>query len=64
MRDVPAVHLSQETVEGLTQHMFKLRSVWMMSAHQKLNTDERRMLMEAIEAVDAALEDADTDEDH
>jgi hypothetical protein len=42
--------------------MFKLRSIWMMSAIQKLNSDERRMLMEAIEAVDAALEDAD-DED-
>jgi RNA polymerase-interacting CarD/CdnL/TRCF family regulator len=47
--------MNSDEVETLERHAAILRSIWMMSEHRPLNVDERRMLMEAIEAIDTVV---------
>jgi RNA polymerase-interacting CarD/CdnL/TRCF family regulator len=47
--------MNSDEVETLERHAAILRSIWMMSERRPLNTDERRMLMGAIEAIDAVV---------
>lgn len=51
--ETAAVHLDEAEVAALDTHAKILRSIWMMSVHRKLSAAERRMLMQAIEAIEA-----------
>lgn len=56
MAELVSVQLTDAEAAMLTAHMNKLRTVWMLAGARKLQARERRILMEAIEAVESVLD--------
>jgi hypothetical protein len=59
-----SIMLDDKECADLEAHGHKLRGVWMLAKKRRLNDGELRMLMEAAEAIDKAINPDVDYEDH